>query len=156
MKQKKLYPLTKAKIYNFLENVIGEYNFTVQFGNGKDCEGSAACVLGDNIIIVNKHLFHQYTQIEQKAILLHEAGHVIIGDLRSSTATEYQAHLWALAEAKKQGWKSVYKELESTIISWINYEWNEDKGIWRPYIRAGRKYLRRKRERQNIKKIIKI
>jgi hypothetical protein len=120
------------------------------------CDGCPACIDENDTIWINKYMFNKYDPMEQKAILLHEAGHVVIGFLRTSTDTEYYAHLWAMRVAKSNGWIGLYKTLETTIISWSNFDWNEDKGMWRRYIKASKKYLKRKHEKKKIKGIIKV
>jgi hypothetical protein len=77
---------------------------------------------------------------------MHEAGHIVIGFLKNKTNTEYCAHMWAIKEAKKKGWNDLHKELENIITGWsTKLKWNDDKGIWRAYIQAGKKFLRRKK-----------
>lgn len=151
--------LNKVRIVNFLEQVISDYIWNIKFDKGKECgEGVPAAVDEHNNIWINRNVFYTQSLLYQKAILLHEAGHIVIGTLSSKTNTEYYAHLWALKVAKDNGWKNIYQELETMIISWfLCYKWNEDKGIQRPYIQASKKYLRKKKyEKKNIKKTTKV
>ena len=150
-KLKRHFPLTKVRINNFLEQFISDYIFDVKYGTDKDCEGAPACLDENDTIWINKSIFYRYSILEQKAILLHEAGHIAIGYLRSVSSMEYHAQLWAMKEAKSRGMVGLYKELEDMIISWSLFEWNEDKGIWRPYIKASRKYLKIKHEKKKTK-----
>lgn len=134
--------MNRQQISDFLKKAYSKKEFKFKYGSNRQCEGSPAAVDNNNTIWINRFRFKYYKPIEQKGILLHEIGHVLIGRLQSEVNSELWAHIIAIKLAKKNKWKKIQKELEKTITDWVtDYKWNEQNGVYRKYILAGRKYL---------------
>ena len=133
--------MNKRTIRNFLDRIIPGLHFEFRYGSNKFCEDSPAAVDEDCTIWINKDTFKRFEEIEQKGILMHEVGHILIGDFKSVVDNEYFAQIMALGIARKNGWKKLYKEVRRTFHEWAyEFQWNDNHGDFRRYILAGKRY----------------
>lgn len=74
-------------------------------------------------------------------LIWHEVGHLFTPNARGGVKCELEAQWWALQEAKKRGYKKLYKELVEYVREWVydKISCAEDK----KYKRAGRIILQR-------------
>lgn len=133
--------MNRKQISNFLDKILPGIKFDFKFGSDKQCEGCPALVDFRGMIWINKYTFKYYTRVEQKGILMHEVGHLLIGDFKSPVDAEFYAQVVAIQLAKRNKWSKIRAELKETLIQWANdYSWNTRKGEYRKYILAGRRY----------------
>lgn len=133
--------MNRRQIRNFLNSIVPGIQFDFRYGSNRQCENSPAAVDTDCTIWLNRDTFHNFPEVEQKGILMHEVGHILIGDFKSAVDMEYFAQVMALGLAKKNGWKKLYQELRRTFDEWANdFKWNAEHGVFRRYILAGKRY----------------
>jgi len=138
--------MNRKQVTKFLDSIMPGIVFTYKLVDSKACGDSPAAVDSDCEIWINTDLFFtQYSDIEQRGILLHEVGHILIGDFKSKSDMEYYAQLMAICIAKANGWRKLFKELDKTITEWVDYKWKENHSEYRRYITAGKKYANGKR-----------
>jgi hypothetical protein len=130
-------------VFNFVKQFIPSDQFNIIYASDIVCEHGVAAVDDDNNIYINKEYFNKYEDIEQRCVLLHEIGHLICEEVKSPAENEYRAHMVAIDLAKSMKLTKEVLVLDDAIRNWPNYTWNEDKGIWRSHIKAGRKYIKR-------------
>lgn len=133
--------MNRKQISNFLDKVLPGIKFDFRFGSNKQCEQCPALVDFKGMIWINKYQFKFYTEVEQKGILMHEVGHLLIGDFKSTVDAEFYAQAVAIQLAKRNKWSKVRAELKETFMQWAtDYSWNAHRGEYRRYILAGRRY----------------
>jgi len=133
--------MNRKQISNFLDSIIPKVKFNFRYGTNLTCCNSPAACESNSIIWINTDMFFNYSSIEQKGILLHEVGHILSLNIKNPVNAEYTAQLLALQIAKSKGWKRIFNDLDNMISNWAtDYSWNYQKGLFRRYILAGRKY----------------
>ena len=133
--------MNRKQISNFLNQIIPGIKFDFRYVSDRWCEGSPAAVNNECIICLNRKTFRTFPDLEQKGILMHEVGHILIGDFKSAVDVEYFAQIMALGLAKKNGWKKIYQELHRSFNEWAeDFGWNAEHGTFRRYILAGKRY----------------
>jgi len=132
--RKTMFKLLKYRF--FIKKIIG-YDFPLYRG---ECREKWCSWVHEKKAIYISGSFLQCSTIEQRAMLLHECGHIAEGiDYRNLIKTEAEAWSWAIKRGNELG----LKEEVELIKSWIKY-WESVKGnnIWnsnrRRYILAAR------------------
>jgi hypothetical protein len=133
--------MNRRQISNFLDQIIPGIKFDFRYGSPRMCGDSPAAVDERSIIWLNRRTFRTFSEMEQKGILMHEVGHILIGDFKSPVDCEYFAQIMAIGLAKKNKWKKLCIELQREFHEWAHdFNWNDEQGIFRRYILAGRKF----------------
>ena len=135
--------MTRKEIRLFLNKVIPGIYFEFKIGSNNRCMDAPAIVDISSTIWINKKQFKDYNRTEQKVILMHEIGHILMGFGNDVSDSEYNAHIMALCLAEANKWKRLHNSIEKEILRWSKeYKWNDAKGKFRRYIIASKKYLR--------------
>lgn len=136
--------MKKKEIEVLVKESFPDIEIKIKFVPGSQM-GNWAAVLnidGDNRTLhLSKVEFSKKCEDEdQLVILLHELGHIPNDDITSVSLDEYNAQIWAINKAKEKGWTEVQTRLIKDILSWGEFKWNEDKGQFRRYIIASKKF----------------
>lgn len=98
---------------------------------------------GTNHIFVSKKFFSpEHTRSWQKAILLHEMGHLFCCRANGAANEELKSHIWAMTKASAENMTMVYNELNNQLLGWKDLDWNKEKGVYRRYIIASNKFCK--------------
>lgn len=120
--------MKKKQIKEFLNSIIKGVCFNFKIGNNYQCEGYPAAVDNKNSIWINNKQFNNFSIIEQKAMLLHEVGHILAGSRwKRLGMDEYKAQAIAIEIARKNKWIRIKNQLIKDITEWGEWSWNKDK-----------------------------
>jgi hypothetical protein len=144
--------MNKKQIIKLVKRAYPSFNSLIKYGSDHTCEGSPAFVDKYSNIWINKENFFKFSDLDQKIIILHEIGHILVKPrkIRNLSDEELFANNAATKRAMDKRWFSIAKGLKEMIRCWpTTFSWNEEKGSYRRYIIAGKKY---NRNRHNEKK----
>jgi hypothetical protein len=132
--------MTIEQARRFVKRVAGR-EIKVRYSNDPLMQDFAGWCDGTKIELSRKHFMYR-NEVFQKALLMHEVGHLSTSYYFKHHARELYSHLWAIKKANSLGWNRIKRELINAIKSWSNgsFTWNEDKGIHRKYIIASKNY----------------
>lgn len=143
--------MTKNEIRQFLKRNCKKEIYVDFYNNIED---HAVALSFKTEIHVNYVRFCRNSEAMQKALLLHEIGHLQEKLDRRKSLREFDAHRWAYEAASKRKWTRIQSALIELASEWKTFGWNEFRGESRKYIIAARlfkNYLRRIRRKRTIR-----
>lgn len=145
--------MTKSQIEMFIKRISinKDAKIIIKYKPNYECYSNgirfSACINinFDNtyyIINLNKSYFNKYRKnYDIKATLLHELGHAYTFLYYRDNASkwEYQANIWAIKKAVELEDKELAFSVYTHAVS-LPYTWNQDKGKYRKYLIASKKF----------------